>query len=141
MFWRPSLLVAEEPRRSPTRPFAMASGGIVASVTAEADQRYRARDRAGTDCDGRLDPVPAEPDPCQQLRATHEPGPFLGARASHRRPRRRHLKLERAQAGTPSGTTAAIRRGAVRPRSGSPREPEGARAVLEHAATGERVER
>jgi hypothetical protein len=37
MFWRPSLLVAEEPRRSPTRPFAMASGGIVASVTAEAD--------------------------------------------------------------------------------------------------------
>ncbi len=36
MFWRPSLLVAAEPSRSPTRPLAIASGGIVASVTAES---------------------------------------------------------------------------------------------------------
>ena len=34
MFWRPSLLVAEEPIRSPTRALAIASGGIVTEVKA-----------------------------------------------------------------------------------------------------------
>jgi hypothetical protein len=32
MFWRPSILVADEPRRVPTRDLAIASGGMVAAV-------------------------------------------------------------------------------------------------------------
>ncbi|MDP8952556.1 MAG: hypothetical protein M3N18_10010 [Actinomycetota bacterium] len=35
MFWRPSLLVADEPSLSPMRALAIASGGMVKSVTTE----------------------------------------------------------------------------------------------------------
>lgn len=70
MFCCPSLSVAEDPKASPIRPFAMASGGMVSSVTIErpmptqiASSRSPARsDRYGLEAHVGCDQVEAESD-------------------------------------------------------------------------------